>query len=149
MDRLQQVIDALKRFQAEGDSIVQSILRDNEHIIIDMNAQNQLFERGIDSRGIELRNANPYSPITQKIKQFKRQPFDRVTLRDTGDFHRSFEVIFTQEGFIITANDIKTEKLIDKYGEHIFGLTAENLKELQEDYVAPELSEILKKWLNS
>lgn len=113
-------------------------LSENAGKIVEMNV-GQLYNQGVNSLGIDISTYAPYAPLTIKLKQEKGQPYDRVTLRDTGDFHRSFEVVFNPTSFYITATDWKTQDLVDKYGDKIFGLTPENISELGHVYVLPSV----------
>jgi hypothetical protein len=65
-----------------------------------------------------------------QLKNEKNQPTDRVTLRDTGDFHKSIKVDADRTYFEIYATDWKTDDLKEKYGDEILGLTPENKAEL-------------------
>jgi hypothetical protein len=89
----------------------------------------------------------PYQPKTIEIKQIKGQPYNRVTLRDEGDFHSSFYVDFSNQGFEIKASDEKTEHLVNKYGRQILGLTDENAFELASEYIQPDLITRIKELL--
>lgn len=119
-------------------------LEQNQQKIVDLNVE-QLYEYGVNSLGIQIDTYQPYTPYTVRVKKEKGQPYDRVTLRDTGDFHKSFEVVFDPTGFYITATDYKTEELIEKYGSKIFGLTPENKQELVAEYVLPIVTEEIKR----
>ena len=119
-------------------------LEQNQQKIVEANAE-QLYEHGINSLGIRIDTYQPYTPYTVRIKQEKGQPYDRVTLRDTGDFQKSFEVVFEPVGFYITATDYKTQDLIDKYGAKIFGLAKENMQEIAVKYVLPVVTEEIKR----
>lgn len=119
-------------------------LEQNKEKIVELNVE-QLYDYGINSLGIQIDTYAPYSPYTVSIKKKKGQPYDRVTLRDTGDFHKSFEVVFDPSYFYITATDYKTEDLVEKYGGNIFGLTAENKREITEKYVVPEVTKSLRR----
>lgn len=121
-------------------------LEQNRQKVIELNVE-QLYDYGINSLGIRIDTYDPYSPYTVRIKKEKEQPYDRVTLRDTGDFHRSFGVVFDPTSFYITATDSKTQMLVERYGERIFGLTAENRKELTEKYVIPEVTKEIRQEL--
>lgn len=116
---------------------VRKSLEKNKKKIVELNVE-QLYEYGVNSLGIRIDTYRPYSPYTVKVKSQKGQPYDRVTLRDTGEFHRSFEVEFGPDSFYITATDWKVQDLVEKYGGRIFGLIGENKKELSEQYVVPE-----------
>lgn len=119
-------------------------LEQNQQKTVEANV-GQLYEYGINSLGIRIDTYQPYTPYTVRIKQEKGQPYDRVTLRDTGDFQKSFGVVFEPVGFYITATDYKTQDLIDKYGEKIFGLTKENRQEVAIKYVLPVVTEEIKR----
>lgn len=127
--------------------MMQKIIQENEAAIIDMNAQEQLFEAGENSLGVSIASYAPYAPITIKIKKIKGQPTNRVTLRDEGDFESSFYLTISDKEFEIKASDWKTEELVKKYGSGILGLTKENIASLTWDYIYPELMETFKKEL--
>ena len=127
--------------------MIQKIIQENEAAIIDMNAQEQLFESGENSLGVSIASYAPYSPITIEIKRLKGQPTNRVTLRDEGDFESSFYLVISDKQFEIKASDWKTEELVEKYGSSILGLTKENIASLTWDYIYPELMDTLKKEL--
>ena len=127
--------------------MIQKIIQEHEAEIIDMNAQEQLFESGENSLGVSIASYAPYSPITVEIKRLKGQPTNRVTLRDEGDFESSFYLVISDKQFEIKASDWKTEGLVEKYGSSILGLTKENIASLTWDYIYPELMETFKKEL--
>lgn len=146
------LLERVKRFNSDltEGKIFQEVIKENESVIVDMNAENQLFEKGVNALGVSISSYRPYSDKTVEIKKMKGQPFNRVTLRDTGDFHSAFFVRVSRENFSIDSTDWKTKKLVKKYGDQngdIFGLTDENLTELIMYYVAPEVLEIAKKMI--
>ena len=91
---------------------IQQIIWDNDAYIVDMNAEEQLFEQGINRLGVDIMDYAPYSPLTIAIKEEKGQPTNRVTLRDTGDFEASFFLEVGDKQFEIKASDFKTEDLV-------------------------------------
>lgn len=104
-------------------------------LVIKLNTEDQLFRKGIDSEGDKLRSifarfGRYYADRTILIKEGKGQPTDRVTLKDTGDFYRSFDLILTNDNDLeITANTLKEDNdLAEVWGADIIGLTDENLK---------------------
>ena len=117
--------------------IIQNIIWDNEAYIVDLNAEEQLFEQGINRLGVEISDYAPYSPVTIAIKE--------VTLRDEGDFESSFFLEVGDKQFEIKASDFKTEDLIKKYGRQILGLTDENIAILIWQYIYPDLMDEAKK----
>ena len=137
--------ETVERNLSDGN-YTRKALEQNQQRIVEMNVE-QLYDYGINSVGIRIDTYEPYSPYTVRIKQEKGQPYDRVTLRDTGDFHKSFEVVFEPMGFYITATDYKTQDLIDRYGARIFGLTSENKQDLTIKYVVPVAREEIKREL--
>lgn len=123
---------------------VQQIIYDNEAYIVYLNAEEQLYEQGINNLGVSISDYAPYSPVTIEIKKAKGQPTNRVTLRDEGDFESSFFLEVGQNQFEIKASDWKTEELIKKYGRQILGLTNENIEKLIWDFIYPDLLSKLK-----
>ena len=130
--------------QLTNGTILSEIIRENEPYIIDMNTQSQLWERGINTAGVEIMDYKPYSPLTIQIKMETGQPYNRVTLHDTGDFYSSFYIETHDDSFDIKASDWKTAGLIRKYDRRILGLTAENKNELAWEYVYPDALDKIK-----
>jgi hypothetical protein len=126
----------VERFQSSLPDVVLESVKDNEHYIVDLNTEDQLFQQGIDSDGSQV--GPGYAPLTITIKRQKGQPTDRVTLRDTGDFHKSFKISYGADSFAIMATDPKSRELEQKYGREIFGLTDDSVAEATE-IVRPEI----------
>lgn len=148
MNAIQSMIDALRNFRRrEGEYLLGSV-RENEAVVIDMNAEEQLFERGENRLGVSIADYRPYSPVTVEEKRIRGQPYNRVTLRDTGDFESSFYIRYTGDSFEIAASDWKTDDLVRKYGKEIFGLNRDNLDELIRSYILPFLREKLMETIN-
>lgn len=139
MEKIQRLIDNLSYIQRNFDMYVEEIIRDNEQIVINLNQQDQLYNKGITSTSKDISSYRPYKSLTIKIKQEKGQPTDRVTLRDRGDFYEGFYVRYFEEGFLINSTDDKTQELKDKYGKDIFGLTNENISNLLHTEIIPIL----------
>ena len=135
------LIYRLRRFKDILDNELKDEILKNEDIIIQMIVEEQLYEQGIEGRGKKKSGYAPYSPRTIKKKIRKGQPYDRVTLRDTGEFHASLHIEFDDDGFYITSTDDKAPYLLKKYGKTIFRLTNENLKTLLNNYIRPSLKE--------
>lgn len=137
--------DALQKFQNEINSIIEAVIMENEIAIIELNTEDQLFEQGINTYGVDISDYAPYSEITIEDKKIKGQPYNRVTLRDESDFHDSVFIRYGTDGFSIAASDFKTEDLVKKYGK-VLGLTEENKGELLYSYIVPELKNQLNKY---
>lgn len=144
------LIDKFKKVGEELDTgeIAKKIVRGNDNILIDMNAQDQLYAKGVNRLGVRIDEYQPYRPLTIQVKIEKRQPYDRVTLKDTGEFYDSFYVETAEDRFYIKASDEKTNWLIKKYGAEIFGLTNDSLAEFINDYVKDEAYNRVKEILN-
>jgi hypothetical protein len=91
MAGLQSIIDLRNRVNTFNDGLTSGlIIRDiiddgmTTAFIIDANAEEQLFEQGINRLGVDIMDYRPYTPLTIAIKEEKGQPTNRVTLRDEG-----------------------------------------------------------------
>lgn len=135
---------ALAAFNPEEEAIIAA--KQAEAEIIDFNVEDQLYERGINAQG---KSIGDYQPYTVEKKQAEGKPYDRVTLRDEGDFHSSFKVKYGKDRFEITASDPKTEKLQKNWGGDILGLTEQNINHLKDDFVFPHLSNKLRTILHA
>lgn len=145
MDKLEHLIKRLEYFNDNIEEIAVQTTRQFEAEILDMNTENQLM-KGVDADGDSL---GKYAPLTISIKQAKGQPTDRVTLKDTGDFHQSFFARFNGKFITIGATDEKAQKLEDGYGKAIYGLSDKNVQELI-DLLRPEMiSEFRKQIIGS
>jgi len=99
----------------------------------------------IDGQNIDTSNIEPaYSRTTVSIKKSKRQISDRVTLKDTGDFYKSFTLKTNNDSFVISATDSKTNKLQKKYGNKILGLSEENKALFAERGLKRQLIKLIK-----
>ena len=121
---------------------------DVQDYIIELNTEgektSQLFELGVDSQGNRL---GDYSGFTKNIKASKGQRIDHITLKDTGEFYKSFKVTPNKKGFRISANPNKEDNnLFDDFGIDIVGLTKENVKLLL-DFIEPMFSKEFEKRL--
>lgn len=147
MDVIQALLNRVVEFNAglTSGAYIKEAIEDNEAFIVDINSEEQLFEKGITSTGVSIADYAPYSPVTVEIKQMKGQPVNRVTLRDEGDFHASFAIKATDEEFEIVANDWKVKDLTLYYGDEILGLTDENILVVAREFVYPALMTTAKK----
>ena len=99
----------------------------------------------IDGQNIDASDIEPaYSRTTVSIKKSKRQISDRVTLKDTGDFYKSFTLKTNNDSFVISATDSKTNKLQKKYGNKILGLSEENKALFAERGLKRQLIKLIK-----
>jgi hypothetical protein len=79
-----------------------------------------------------------YTELTIQIKKAKGQPYDRVTLQDTGDFYRGIKSSVNGNSIITDSTDSKSAKLKKKYETSrgkLFGLG----KEAKAEYIDKDL----------
>lgn len=90
--------------------------------------RDQLWE-GIDSKGNSI--TPPYTAMTKWLKEQKGQPWDRVTLRDTGQFQSKLHLVIQGDMYDLKSDDSKEASLKAKYGDDIEGLTDANKEETE------------------
>ena len=129
----------LRAFKDSLPLMLEDIVRDNEDVIVSAIVDDQLYRRGVNGYNEKIMDYAPYAPSTIKKKKRKGQPTTRVTLRDTGDFHKAAYVIFDRDGFYITSSDYKTVFLTKKYGDEIFRLTDKNFTRIIKSHIRKEL----------
>ena len=131
--RLTAIDNLLKAFgKLDKDSLLQKVFKDSTSLqqdIIALNTEDQLYEKGITSDGVSL---GTYSESTingtkgWEGKKQKNQPYDHVTLKDTGEFYSTFKFKTESGDFIISADTVKpSQDLAETYG-NIIGLTQQN-----------------------
>ena len=135
----------LRAFKDSLPSLLKDIIEDKEEVIISAIADDQLYRRGINGYGEKIMDYAPYKPRTIALKLKKGQPTTRVTLRDTGAFHRAMYLVFDSEGFYVSSADRKTPDLVAKYGDSIFRLTDSNFNRILRSHIRKELVRRIKK----
>ena len=132
-----------QKLKLDNDFIWLKIVGSQEvrNFIVELNTEDQLFLKGIDSTGKSLKDiggndltASGYSPVTIEIKKSKGGKGGRIaniTLYDEGDYYESHDVDVTPGKFTIDADPIKEDtNLFEEWGEDIVGLTDESLQKL-------------------
>lgn len=115
---------------SEKDDAIDTLLSEGQYrkSLLDME-RSRIFS-GIRADGTEIEPE--YALFTIRVKTRKGQPTDRVTLFDTGAFYGAFTVERKGDMVIFTSTDDKTQRLVDKYGEGIFGLTDDDKAEARD-----------------
>lgn len=125
---IEEKIKELEQLKKEVPVQAKKIALKYKGVILDYIREKQLYEKGINGKGQELLK---YKPFTIAFKKIKNQPNNRTTLFDTGDFYKSFDLIYTDQNSIgVFARDEKTPDLVAKYGADIFIFTVDNIKEI-------------------
>lgn len=146
MDKFTGFIDVLRDYTGrDSDTVVVDTAKPLGKLMEELNTQNQMFQ-GVSGQGVPIVPA--YRAYTVRIKRMKGQPSNRVTLRDTGDFHRSVRAVFKDDEITMTATDPKTSDLEDKYGPDILGLNDASLSTVK-DKLKPLLINSLRKDLSN
>lgn len=136
---LDEQLKSIKDTRSDLESQALLIIAEIQEWIIDLNREEQLFEKGIDSKGSLLK---PYTSYTIALKKQKGEVYNRTTLLDTGDFYEGF-YLTAKNGFIeVSSSDDKTGKLKSKYGKNIFGFTVDH-----ELIINERILEELLKWI--
>lgn len=123
------------------------LVNDREWAATTLQLNREQLYSGKDSNNNSL---GTYSLKTILIKEKKQQPTDRVTLFDTGDFYSSLYLVKKEKRLEIDSNDsdqTKVNKLLDIYGENIFGVSEEN-KVILRRLATPILARHFKDQLN-
>lgn len=139
----------LRKFKDSLGDNLEEIIKDKEDVIVSAIVDDQLFRRGITGKGIKISSYAPYAASTIAAKKKKGQPTTRVTLRDTGEFHKSVHVVYDAGGFYLKSDDAKAEELIQKYGADIFRLTNKNFNRILRVHIRRELVKRLKQQLKA
>lgn len=122
---LDNITKALKQWQRDADKQVIVVAKTEQPTIERLNTDEQMYNKGERADGAAI--TPPYTAFTKAIKSQIGQPTNRVTLRDTGAFHRSVGVQWQATEFKLVANDPKTPDLVRKYSPAILGLSDDSL----------------------
>jgi hypothetical protein len=120
---------------------LQECLNEEEKFITQLN-KTQL-EKGIKA---DNKLMPDYSPRTINQRQIDGNPVKGklIALYDTGEFWNAFWSEARDKKLIMGSDDWKTESLIAKYGETIFGLTDDSFKILGEKIMPNLRTKIIK-----
>jgi hypothetical protein len=111
--------------------------------VLDFIRIDQLFEEGINEDGQVI---GTYSIVTETVYNPEKVAGSHYTLRDTGDFYRSFMLQVLPDGIIVDADGIKEDgtDLLQKFTDKILGLTDESKIKLIEEIKARYYTEALR-----
>jgi len=134
--------------EREADKLFVEILKDDlvQAQIIDFNLE-QMYEGGIDSEGNTLGQyaqitVSYWKPLARSLGNDGRT--DHITLKDTGEFYKSFRIKLDKDGFKITANTIKEDTDLAKIYPKVIGLTKES-KAMVSELITPYMVEAIRK----
>ena len=124
--------NTVRKLQESVNKSIQESIKANDAEIKQLQTS-QLYS-GKNKENQDIKPSYAFSTI--RIKRQKGQPTDRVTLRDTGDFYRSLEIVAGGNAMIIRTILSYSIFLINKYAD-ILGLTADNWQSFIEQYTIP------------
>lgn len=143
MEKLKNLLKRVKATKRGKNKLFEIVFKDKsvQSEIIRLNTDVQLFENGLNARGVSLESiGGEYAPLTVMLKREQGLPFTRITLYDTGEFYASFKVTAKRTAFIIKADTIKQgidnkgrptrTDLVDRWGDDILGLNNDSIKEI-------------------
>ncbi len=134
----------LRKFKNDLPRVLEDAIIEKQDVIVSAVANDQLYRRGVNGKDVKIMSYKPYTASTVRNKKRKGQPYTRVTLRDTGEFHKSMFLVVDKEGFYVTSSDDKTEGLVEKYGDTIFRLTDKNLTRILNSHIRKYITKRLK-----
>ncbi len=126
--------NTIRQLEDSINRSIQESIKANEGVIKTLQTS-QLFS-GKTKEDTDIKPS--YALSTKILKRKKGQPTDRVTLRDTGDFYRSIEVVAGGNAMIIRTIISYSIYLINKYAD-ILGLTADNWEKFINQYTLPTI----------
>lgn len=148
MNAIERLLNSVNEIENKIPEFLKESLQDNESFAVELNTGKQLYEHGITAYGVQIHYYRPYKPRTVALKKKKGQPYDRVTLKDTGDWYGSIKGKTKSEYFEINGDTPYQEYLLKRYGNSILGLTDENLSVLLTEKIRPEVIQKIKDYYN-
>jgi len=141
---LDNITNRMKDWQKTASERAIIVAKTEQPTIERLNTDEQMYKQGERADGAAI--TPPYTAFTKAIKQMTGQPTNRVTLRDTGDFHKSVSVKWGKTEFKLVANDPKTPDLVRKYSPQILGLSDDSIDKLNV-FLRPKLQNDFKKFV--
>jgi len=149
LKKVQAIGRALDRVSSDYNEIVTDKLMEQAETIVSLNTS-QLDKSKI-STGVDIRSFDEYSPNTQAYADrdgiFRpKTPGSPITLNWFGDFHDRFfvERDADGDGIVISSTDEKTDILMDRFTDDIFGLTENNMNIIR-GIIKPRILETMKR----
>jgi len=139
-------LEKVMRVQSQIGNEVDDIVRSKEEEILNLNREDQLFDKGIDTNGLLLgQYARTLNGTTRGYPKTQGSPFN---FYDTGSLFSNFNLLSNSNDnkVIIENSDSKVGLLTKKYGDFV-GLTEENQYKLNYEIIYPELMAFIKQYL--
>lgn len=141
MDVIQSALLKIKKMEASVNKYIQASINQNKTVLI--GDQTDQLDKGKDSFSITI--VPSYASSTKKIKLGKGQPIDRVTLKDTGGFYRSFDIQANTTQATISTTSPHYKFLVAHYSTNkILGIQRGNMKDFVISHTLPEIRKQFK-----
>ena len=121
------------RLRTSINESIRTSVDNNKTVIKTMQTEEQMYQ-GINASGNAI--SPDYADSTINYKKRNLQPYDRVTLKDSGDFYDSIEIEARTDDFVISTQITYSIYLVTKYAE-ILGITDTNLQTFVNTYTLP------------
>jgi hypothetical protein len=115
--------------------VIQESIDDTKQALVRLQKLQMLFGERSDGKKIGKYRSIPYA--VRKQAQNPLAGFKQVDLRLHGDFHGGLFADVRDDKVVFDSLDSKTEILVEKYGEKIFGLNKKNAVEYSQNHLAP------------
>lgn len=145
MDVFSEAKQRIVELRDSFNGLIKEAFNEQKKLIVKYNADEQMYKLGQDSKGSVIRPA--YAKSTIRLKKAKGQPTKRVTLKDTGAFHKTLIVTPHDDYLEISSDESYAWRLIEKYGDDILGIQEELLKDFVKLHVLPKIQEQANKKL--
>jgi len=128
-----ELYDRVKAFdlQAELDKVIEA----SEAEIVDANTE--MLYSGIDSEGKSL---GEYAATTVEYKKKKGHPYDRITLKDEGDYYSNKKLVKKSSKYTVISSDYKNEKLETDFRIGIDGVDESRMGIITDDKLTPGIT---------
>ncbi len=123
----------VERLRTSINESIRTSVDNNKTVIKTMQTDGQMYQ-GINASGNEIEPEYKQSTINYKKRNL--QPYDRVTLKDSGDFYDSIQIEARTDNFVISTQITYSIYLVTKYAE-ILGITDTNLQTFVNTYTLP------------
>ena len=145
---LKNLIYRLRKFEPVLQENLRDIILEHKKKFAD--SVRMQLEEGYNGNNVPIASYRPYKKRTIRRKLDEGKSTVRVTLKDTGKFHRSLHLEARHDGFYIVSDDKegKVRHLIKKYRPEILKVSNENVKQILDKYVKPRLVKKLKAYLS-
>lgn len=138
MGNFDEELALIDSWKAIANESVKEAVRKYDFVILDYLTNKQWFQKGqkVDEKIIKP----AYSRITVSIKKRKGDPYDRVTLRDSGKLYKSIDILAGERSVLVRILVPYFAKLEKQYGSKILGIQDIFIVDFAENYVLPILT---------